>query len=172
MMAARVELVLAFAVLVAACSSPYEGETLTVDAPSETNFAIVAPALDYSCGSLDCHGSLGRNFRLYGSQGLRLSATDVPCGNPTTPAEVLADYRSAVALEPEVMAEVVESGGAHPERLTLIRKARGTESHKGGIVFPVGSPGDQCLVTWLSGTAPQGCTNVLPAAPENPVCTP
>ena len=47
------------------------------------------------------------------------------------------------------MAQVVLSGGREPERLSLIRKGRGAEHHKGGTRLPAGSDGDRCIVSWL-----------------------
>jgi hypothetical protein len=138
-------------VLTAACSSPYEGETARLPLPSPVDFDSVAVTLDSHCGSLDCHGKPGRNFRLYGYSGRRLDPKDVPGGLPTTPKESGVDYCSATGLEPELMAEVLAAHGTRPERLTLIRKARGSEAHVGGTVFEKGSDGDQCLVAWVSG---------------------
>jgi hypothetical protein len=50
-----------------------------------------------------------------------------------------------------VLAAVVNEGGAHPERLTLVRKGRGSEHHKGGALIMEGDTQDRCLTTWLSG---------------------
>jgi hypothetical protein len=47
------------------------------------------------------------------------------------------------------MSAVIADAGAHPERLTLIRKARGTEHHKGGTVIHAGDDADTCLGSWL-----------------------
>jgi hypothetical protein len=68
----------------------------------------------------------------------------------STPDELDATYRSAVALEPEIMIEVV-LGAAPPEALTLIRKPRGTEHHKGGTLITVGDDQDNCMTSWLAG---------------------
>jgi hypothetical protein len=136
--------------LTLACSAPANQETLGAE-PSQVDFDAVVKSFGYACGSLDCHGSATRNFRLYSRPGLRLAADDIACGSAATSAELLADYRSAVGLEPELTSAVFESGGQHPERLTLVRKARGSESHTGGAVFPQGSRGDLCLVSWLQG---------------------
>lgn len=138
---------------VTACSGKYEGASVAVaDEPSLDAFDVVAKNLDYSCGNLACHGAVGRNLLLYGVEGRRLAPTDVACGRTTTPDELLADYRSVVGLEPEIMSEVVASGGKDPDRLTLIRKMNGTESHKGGTVFAIGSDGDLCVRSWLAGS--------------------
>jgi len=75
--------------------------------------------------------------------------------------EVEVDYRSVVALEPEKMAAVVDDHAA-PATLTLVRKARGAESHKGGAVFPEGSPGDVCITSWLVGSDdPSACNTAF-----------
>jgi hypothetical protein len=155
------------------CSSGYEGPTVVVDTlPSAAGFDSVATPLVYFCGSLDCHGATGRNLRLYGKSGLRLDPNDVPCGAPTSEAEVEADYRSVTGLEPEILGQVAKEGGAHPERLTLIRKARGTEKHTGGEVFKEGSDGDQCLLDWIAGSLDEliaACNNTIPQNPT-PQC--
>lgn len=165
-----------------------DGERTAVTGPSEQGFGKVVEVLDYGCGNLACHGTPFRNLRLYGDQGRRLDANDVPCGAPTTPAEIEFDYRSIVGLEPEIMSAVVESHGADPERLTLVRKARGTENHKGGVVFHDSTDpkaclaachgdslckaacyGDRCLISWLAGaTDTSACNNFLPRTRCNP----
>ena len=184
---ARCALVLAATV---GCSGETgDGETTVVVGPSEQGFGKVVEVLDYACGNLSCHGTPLRNLRIYGDQGRRLDPKDVPCGAPTTPAEIAFDYRSIIGLEPEVMAEVVASHGAEPDRLTLVRKARGTENHKGGVVFhdstdmdaclaacgrndPVctfACSGDRCLVSWLAGkTDTSACNNSLPSLTRCP----
>ena len=131
--------------------------------PDATSFPPVAAMLVQACGTLDCHGAVGRNLRLYGDTGLRFSATDVPSTLiATTSDEVAQDYASVVGLEPEIMSQVVASGGASPERLTFVRKARGTESHKGGIVVTPGDARDVCITTWLQGNADaSACTAAL-----------
>ena len=68
-----------------------------------------------------------------------------------------------VGLEPEVMSAVVSQGGAQPERLTLVRKARGTEAHKGGSLMNAGDDRDVCLTSWLAGkTDTVACAKVQP----------
>jgi hypothetical protein len=159
---------------VMACSPGYEGATVVDQAPSDASFGSVVAPLGYFCGSLDCHGAPGRNLRLYSRQGLRLDPTDVPCGGSTTDREIAADYRAVIGLEPEVLASVVRDHGAHPERLTLIRKARGTEKHAGGVVFAEGTDGDLCLVTWIRGQTDEAiadCNNTIPQNPV-PLCAP
>jgi hypothetical protein len=55
-----------------------------------------------------------------------------------------------ISLEPERLADVWRNGGEGAGELTLVRKARGREAHKGGSVLLPGSPGDRCLLSWLS----------------------
>jgi hypothetical protein len=145
---------LAFSLACASCvqDSAEPGAVTLIDPPpGGTAFKPVGLFLGHSCGTLDCHGQVGRNLRIYSQNGLRLSPTDVPGGNPTTAAELDADYQSAVSLEPEIMSEVVEQGGADPGRLTLVRKPFGIEHHKGGTVIEEGDPQAYCLLSWLTG---------------------
>lgn len=144
----------ALALLLVACSGPPPGESYVV-APTFKNFNKVNDALGASCGTLDCHGQQGRNMRVWSKYGMRLQVSTqnppIPGSGQTTAAEVLATYRSVVGLEPEIMSQVVEDGGRDPQRLTMIRKARGTESHKGHKVMSVGDPLDVCITSWLAG---------------------
>lgn len=146
-----------------ACSIPSPDARFDEETPNSTSFPLVASMLIQACGTLDCHGTLGRNLRLYGDTGLRYSPDDVPSTlTPTTADEVAQDYESVVGLEPEIMSEVVASGGADPDRLTFYRKARGLESHKGGAVVAQGDPRDVCITTWLQGNADaSACTAAL-----------
>lgn len=138
--------------LLAACAGP-EDQRKRVDVASREHFELVSEMLGARCGSLDCHGQVGRNLRLYSRSGLRLDPAAVPEADAGvgTDAETEANYRSVIALEPELLRLVIEDGGEQPERLTLIRKARGTESHKGGQALVPTSSGDNCLVSWLQG---------------------
>jgi len=133
-----------------ACTGP-DGSARSFEVPPRDTFAPVGELLHARCGSLDCHGQVGRNLRIYGKNGLRLAASDVPGldGGVTTDPELDANYASVVGLEPELLAQVTREGGAHPERLTLIRKARGEENHKGGTILAKGGLADRCLVGWL-----------------------
>ncbi len=156
---------LVFVGILAACSIPDPDAVTVVQGPDLGQFASVQPFLDKSCGALDCHGVRYRNLKVYGYDGLRLAPSDIPGGNPTTTDEVDATYTSVVDLEPEVMNEVVAAGGAGPERLTLIRKARGTEQHAGGAVLVVGGNGDRCLTTWLASATDLNACNLALTTP-------
>ncbi len=160
-------LLLPFAISISmACSAPSAGHYVPNALPDPSTFGPVAQLLDVRCGSLDCHGTVARNLRLYGSAGLRWSPQDRPlipiCD---TSAEVTQDYDSVVGLEPEVMSAVAQ--GADPSDLTMVRKARGTEAHKGGMIWSEGDDSDTCLISWLAGksepaSCQRGVASVLP----------
>ena len=126
-------------------------DDLRLNAPLRAGFEGVADAMQPSCGTLDCHGQVTRNLRLFGGRGLRLSAADTAADGITTAAEYEATYWAVVALEPETIASVVQDGGNNPERLLLIRKGRGTTRHKGGTLMHPQDDLDTCLVQWLRG---------------------
>jgi hypothetical protein len=149
----------------ARCSTPDPDARTIVVGPDRSQFDMVQPFLDRSCGSLDCHGVRYRNLKVYGFDGLRLQPGDVPGGNPTSEAEVDATYASVVELEPEITNAVVADHGADPERLTFVRKARGAEQHAGGAVLVVGGNGDRCITTWLSSEADSTACNLALSAP-------
>jgi hypothetical protein len=144
----------------ASCSS-VANERIGIDAPpfSEATFSPLNGYLVERCGTLDCHGSPGRNFRIWGCDGMRLDAGQtVSCvpndagGGLTTLYEYQATYRSMVGLEPQVMSAVTQGcyapGSAtyppppscHPELLTMVEKARGLEAHKGGQLICLEPP--------------------------------
>ncbi len=145
-----------------ACSAPDPNATTTLVAPDRASFDSVQAFLDHRCGTLDCHGTRYRNLRIWGHDGMRLAFGDVPGAAPTTEAEVDATYVAVVALEPEIMAAVVADQGANPERLTLVRKARGTEKHAGGAIVVPGDVRDVCITSWLaSATDETACAAAL-----------
>jgi hypothetical protein len=148
--------------LVIGCSTPNGNERTALGGPDLASFGPVAAFLDHRCGSLDCHGTRYRNLRMWGHDGMRLAIGDVPGGSPTTPDELSASYMAIVELEPEVMAAVVHDHGANPERLTLVRKARGSEKHTGGAVVSPGDARDECILSWLDGaTNATSCADAL-----------
>jgi hypothetical protein len=159
-----------FAGIALACSTAPSDARFVATAPDFASFPPVALMLIQACGTLDCHGTVARNLRLYGNTGLRFLPTDVPTAlKPTTDAEIEQDYTSLVGLEPEAISTVVASGGSNPERLTLVRKARGTEAHKGGRIIVPGDERDLCLTGWLAGSADaSSCTRALTLFPSFP----
>lgn len=138
---------------VASCSTVDVDPRAVAVEPDRASFRPVAELLVHSCGTLDCHGTVARNLKVYGNIGLRASPTDRPTSlQQTTDDEVERTFESLVGLEPEILTQVVSENGAAPERLTFVRKARGAESHKGGTLTAVGDDSDTCIVSWLRGT--------------------
>jgi hypothetical protein len=161
------------AALAAACGGPPEDARVGIVAPDRAQFPPVGQLLDHRCGSLDCHGQRTRNLQVFGCEGLRLGDASPGCrnasGTDTSDEEYDATYRSLVALEPVVMTTVVQGGGASPELLTFVRKARGTEAHKGGTLITPGDDQDQCITSWLANkTDQEACKRalVLPVVPR------
>ncbi len=136
------------AALLAGCAGPEEEGDHFIPAPSRESFPRAADALGSHCGSLDCHGSVARNLRIYSLNGLRIG--EVTGTHSTTDEEYAATYQSVVLLEPEKFGQVIVEGGRGPERLTIVRKGRGTEHHKGGAQAPAGSDADRCFLSWLA----------------------
>jgi hypothetical protein len=101
------------------------------------------------CGSLDCHGQIGRNMRIYSSRGLRLpneAGLKVGAGE-TTLDEITANYQSILTLEPEVSNDVLD--GADPQNLLVVKKPLELEAHKGGPAIRKGDDAERCIVSWL-----------------------
>jgi hypothetical protein len=134
--------------LLSACGSTTDDSA--GEAPDRATFPMVHEALLPRCGTLDCHGRRERNLRFYGASGRRLDPGGVPGVDETTEAELDATYRSMVGLEPEILRAVVHDHGRAPERLTLVRKARGTEHHRPGPLLRAGDAADRCLISWLA----------------------
>ena len=167
-MSARLRVVLSLCPLLlapGACAAPAADGRSVGMVPDRDSFAPVAQMLVRHCGTLDCHGSAFRNLRLYGNEGLRWAESDRPLAPACTTAdEIEQDYQSVVGLEPEALSAVVEDGGAHPERLSLVRKPRGLEHHDGGTLIHEGDDADTCLTSWLaSQTDRAACLRALPA---------
>ncbi len=145
----RRALIVAFLALGAAgCALPDTSATVVATCPSRASFSAVSPFLVDGCGTIDCHGQPSRPLRIMGYSGLRLNPTDVPGGNPTTVAEVDANWESVCGLQPELMTEV-EAGQAPAGELLLLMKPLGETNHKGGTVIVPEDDGDVCLTSWL-----------------------
>jgi hypothetical protein len=173
----RARAIFLFSIFVAgsfACTTPSSDERyVQTTLPDQADFPPVSAMLAVKCGSLDCHGSVARNLRIYGSAGLRFASTDQPLAPLcNTNDEVTQDYVSVVGLEPEQMSAV--ASGGDPGTLTMVRKARGTEAHKGEQIWAQGDDSDVCLTSWLTGTAKAtACASsiaaALPSGATNPL---
>ncbi len=161
----------------AACSSFDQNAVTETTAPDFGQFsqpdtigadggatAGVSAVLEKRCGTLDCHGQMGRPLRIFGLYGLRLisqDAANVPGQQPTTQTEYVANYQSVLGLQPELMTEVVQ-GNAPPTDLLLLRKPLQLERHKGGAVINQGDDAYTCLLSWLGGNmVAQACANAV-----------
>lgn len=144
----------------ASCSTPEDGRTSVAGPPGPVAPQAweVGNALLYTCGSLDCHGSKYRNMRVYGFGGLRADPSMLPSGEGTTDAELALTYRSVVGLEPEVMNAVTRERTGY-DRLTLVRKAKGLDNHKGGNRMASGSAMEKCLLSWLGSATDVAACN-------------
>jgi hypothetical protein len=152
-----------------ACITEQDLASAPITCPTEENFRAVSSVLERRCGTLDCHGVLARPLRIYGQYGLRRPQAPVE-GLPfdydeyftggevsTTDAEVADNYLAACALEPELMVSVL-SGEEPAEALTLVRKPRLEEAHKGGKIWDGTTKGDACLLSWIAGEVqPEPC---------------
>ncbi|HWZ92999.1 MAG TPA: hypothetical protein VNW92_29240, partial [Polyangiaceae bacterium] len=89
-------------------------------------------------------------------------------GGTASSAEVEDNYQSVITLEPEILALVLREHGDQPERLTLVRKGRGSEAHKGGAAIAVGSTSDRCILSWLSSTLDEAACTDGALIPQRP----
>jgi hypothetical protein len=157
-------------VAVLGCSVPPPDATITQPLlPDPVSFPYVGELLEHRCGEIDCHGSVYRNLRIYGDEGLRYSSADRPCvPAATTSAEFSQDYGSVVGLQPEVMNQVMADHGADPERLDLLAKPLGLEAHMGLTLITAGDDQYVCITSWLAGhTNKAACLSALP----NTICS-
>jgi hypothetical protein len=151
---------LALLPLLAACSSidPTATEHVKGAAFGDNGdaFRPISAVVERRCGTLDCHGAAARPMRIYGQYGLRKPMGGPDAGYypgglaPTTEDELLDNWQSMCGLEPEILNRVVAKK-AEPESLTLVKKPRLLEKHKGGLVWNKGDDGDACLINWLTG---------------------
>jgi hypothetical protein len=110
--------------------------------------------LENQCGTLDCHGQVGRPFRIFSENGLR-AANDAGLYSgygALTDDEKYSNFLSAIGLQPELTSDVV-LGDASPTSILLVQKPRALVRHKGGKKMVQGDPMDTCLTTWLADTS-------------------
>ena len=147
------------ALLVTGCLSDADLGVAPTACPPFDDFADhVAPVLERRCATLDCHGAEGRPLLIFSDIGRRRPGGP-DAGDPgyvtggdviTTRYEREGSYLSVCGLEPELIDEVL-AGLAPPPDLTLVRKPRLDEKHKGGRIWQPESAEDRCLQSWLRG---------------------
>jgi hypothetical protein len=156
---------LALAVLVSPCGScaavPDPEQAALASPPDRGQFIEggVNDFMERRCGTLDCHGQIGRPLRIYSAIGLRKTDPNTPFAERpiggTTEDEKIDNYLSVIDLEPEAIGNSNATKGEYDDFL-LLRKPLGIENegvrHKGGPVLrSVGDPGFRCLRTWIAG---------------------
>lgn len=162
----------AAALTLVACLDDPLGPVESVCPDRQTFKLFVSPLVERRCGTLDCHGHDQRWFRLYGELGLRhRDELNQSGGDATTDLELEANYRSICSSEPNKISEVTQDpGGQSVNQLLLVRKARGTERHKGGKVLDSFDDADLCIVGWLRGDNPKSvrsaCQKALDQLPD------
>ncbi len=149
-----------FLPLLTACSAVDPEATVHVKGPpfgaNGDDFRPISAVVERRCGTLDCHGNPARPMRIYGQYGQRLPVDNPEDGYypgglaPTTADELKNNWQSMCGLEPEIMNRVVAKKD-EPEALTLVKKPRLLEKHKGGLVWNKGDDGDACVINWLTG---------------------
>jgi hypothetical protein len=136
------------------CSPPDKGElkrdVFTRASANSFRNASVAIVFERRCSSLDCHGQVSRNLRLYSSRGLRLpnEAGAIPGTGDTSQDELAANYQSLLTLEPEDTNKVILENG-DPYQLLVVKKPLEIEKHKGGQVIRRGDDAERCIVSWF-----------------------
>ncbi len=133
----------------------------TILAPDQGDFTTVSPVFERRCGTLDCHGQVGRPLRIYSGLGLRLpnDAGNAPGTGATTPAEIAANYRAVIGLEPEEMTRVV-AGEDPPRTLLILAKPLMLQAHNGGpAMAPTGDPAETCITSWINAALDKNACN-------------
>lgn len=141
------------------CASPGQSRSEIVGPAAPEPGAIweVGDAVINTCGSLECHGTKLRSLRVFGFGSLRLDVSNQPGGSGTTDAEYTETYRGLIGLEPELTTLVTREKSGFT-RLTIVRKARGLDNHKGGAPMKSGSPFEDCFLGWLASSPdPNAC---------------
>jgi hypothetical protein len=151
---------------VVACSGPKDGQTVVLATPDSATFPPVSDALEVRCGTLDCHGSIYRNLRMYGIYGVRADSKAVTGVGATTEDEYQRNYASLISIAPEALSAIVTAHGAGFEHWIVITKGTNAENHKGGERMKKGDPAYNCLSSWVLGALDMNaCTDAAGIMP-------
>jgi hypothetical protein len=151
-------------------SAPDPDEAAPMSPPDRGQFIDggVSAFMERRCGTLDCHGQIGRPLRIYSQNGLRKTDPNHPdaprpATATTTFDEETDNYFAVIDLEPEAIGYSNSTKGAYRDFM-LLKKPLGLENngvrHKGGPVLrEVDDPGYTCLVSWIGGAvSTKDCT--------------
>ncbi|MEM9694184.1 MAG: hypothetical protein AAGA56_16665 [Myxococcota bacterium] len=145
------------AIAAVGCVTVEDEDVIRPNCGSREQFEPVSVLLENHCGSLDCHGGTGRAFAVFGRTGRRrLGSLDdrdpnyFTGGLPTNRHEIDGTFQSACGLQPE-LSDLVARGVEPATALTMLRKPRLDEAHKGGRVWLPNSSADLCLQSWFEG---------------------
>jgi hypothetical protein len=131
-----------------ACSGPSSNQTFVPTFPDPAMYPLVSDALELHCGTLDCHGSIARNMRMYGVNGLRADPRELL---GTTDVEYQDNYEAIVSIQPEALTDIVKSRGNGFDKWIVVTKGTNAEYHKGGERMKKGDVTYNCLKSWVLG---------------------
>lgn len=134
------------------CSGPSDKDVFKLTLPTTMGFELVSDALEQRCATLDCHGDIARNMRLYSYLGLRLKKPDISGMGTTSPEEYESNFESVVTVAPEVISALVTRHGQGFDKWIVVTKGTGAEHHKGGSRFKKNDETYKCLFSWIQGT--------------------
>jgi hypothetical protein len=137
--------------MLVSCSGPSANDTVSYTFPSSMGFDLVSPVLEIRCGTLDCHGSIYRNMRIFGHYGARLSSSDSTGNQLTSDAEIQRNYESVTAIDPENLATIVAKHGQGFDNWMVVLKGENAVEHKGGARMKKGDDTYNCLLSWVNG---------------------
>jgi hypothetical protein len=140
-----------FAALLASCSGPNANDEFKFTPPDSAAFKLVSPALEINCGTLDCHGSIYRNMRLFGHYGARLDPKLTTGKEDTTDQEMESNFTSVISIDAENFASIVANHGKGFDQWMVVLKGENAVEHKGLARMKKGDDTYNCLLSWVTG---------------------
>lgn len=146
----RVLLSIALLAGVAACND-LDRPPVSLELGDEASFAANVQAyIGAGCGSLACHGDLGRAFRIHSELGLRL--TPQLRDQPISPAEITLNLESIAAVSPDNSGPDNATASQHLILQKGLAEKAGGFAHEGDDIWPdTDDPGYRCVLAWLEG---------------------
>lgn len=154
--------VLLLAVVMASCTDTDASETPLTLGDTAFYETDVQDYVGYRCGSLDCHGDMGRSLRIYAKDGLRKS--DALRRQPMSLEEI---DDNVAALSVFSRFDAVDQSFSLTKALSV---GSGGMAHEGDPVWQDrNDEGYLCLAGWLAGTSPaSACANALALVEPEP----